>query len=96
MPYTTHCTCTEAQLTHVGCDCDRTGPEKIVLTLDDQIAAADAAADAALDALDALELADRVSEAAYWDGVHAAYQNDVIVDAREDFYEWTLEAAKHQ
>lgn len=89
MAYTTRCTCTEAQLAHVGCDCRNDGPVRIVLTLDEQLAADEAA-------IDALELADRASEAAYWDGVHAAYQNDILADAREDYYEWSLEAAKHQ
>ncbi len=89
MSYVTHCTCTEDQLAHVGCDCDHTGPEKIVLTFADKIAAETAARDA-------LEIADRAHEAAYWDVYFAVRQNDTFIDPREDYAEWAREAAKHQ
>lgn len=51
MAYSTRCTCTEMQLAHVGCECDRTGPVRVVLSYDEQVAAAKAEADA-LDAAD--------------------------------------------
>jgi hypothetical protein len=87
--YITRCTCTEAQLTFVGCDCDHTGPEKIVKSFD-ELAAEQEQAHLAY-------LADEAAkEIAYWDAQFAAAQNDGYVDPREDYADWSLKAAKYQ
>ncbi len=89
MAYTTRCTCTEAQLNLVGCDCDHTGPEKIVKTYEDIAAEAEQAY--------FKHLADEeAKEAAYWDAQFAADQIDTFVDAREDYQDWAIKAAKFQ
>ena len=89
MTTTTRCTCTEAQLTFVGCDCDHTGPVKIIKSFDEIAAEQELAHDQ--------YLADEAAiEAAYWDAQFAADQLDTFVDPREDYVEWALEAAKHQ
>jgi hypothetical protein len=92
--HTTRCTCTEAQLTFVGCDCDHTGPEKIVKSFDELAAEQEQAHFA--------HLADEeAKEIAYWDAQFAAAQfaaaqTDGYVDPREDYAEWTFKAAKYQ
>jgi hypothetical protein len=90
MAYITRCTCTEDQLTYVGCDCDHTGPEKVVKTHDDWLAEAEATAAAYL-------VADRAAEIAYYEAEYAAEtQFDAFVDPREDYADWAREAVKHQ
>lgn len=91
MAYSTHCTCTDQQLHLVGCDCDHTGPAKIVKTF------AEIEAEAEQAHLEMLA-ADEAAEIAYWDAQFAAETAAYaeIADAREDFAEWTLAAAKYQ
>lgn len=88
--HTTRCTCTEAQLTFVGCDCDHTGPEKIVKSFDELAAEQEQAYFA--------HLADEeAKEIAYWDAQFAAAaQIDNFVDPREDYADWARKAAKYQ
>ena len=89
MAYITRCTCTETQLNLVGCDCDHTGPEKVVKTIDEMIAEQEQAY--------FQHLADEeAKEIAYWDAKFAAEQNDNYVDPREDYHDWVIKAAKYQ
>ena len=89
MTTTTRCTCTEAQLTFVGCECDHTGPVKIIKSFD-EIAAEQEQAHFQYLANEA------ANERTYWDAHFAAEQIDTFADPREDYAEWALEAAKHQ
>lgn len=93
MVYTTQCTCSEMQLHHVGCDCDMTGPVRVVLSYDEQVAADDAA-------VEAYFAAERDAEIAYWTKVQAEEAAAEakfygMADPREDFAEYTLEAVRY-
>jgi hypothetical protein len=87
--FTTRCTCTETQLAFVGCDCDHTGPEKIVKSFDELAAEQEQA--------HLQYLADEeAKEIAYWDAQFVAAQIDNYVDPREDYADWARKAAKYQ
>jgi hypothetical protein len=91
MSYITRCTCTEVQLNLVGCDCDHTGPEKVVKTFE-EIAAEEEQAHLKFLA------EEEAKEVAYWDAQFAAEYaaEEAHYQHREDYAEWVLEAAKHQ
>jgi hypothetical protein len=93
MAYTTRCICDDHQIAYVGCDCDHTGPERVVKTEADLVEEAAQAYLAQLDrdekAMIAYFEAEEAKESAKWGGAF-------LKDAREDFAEYTLNAARHQ
>jgi hypothetical protein len=92
MSYTTKCTCDAHQLQLVGCECDNNGPERTVKTF------ADLEAEPAYEAFFAAEAQRDLDEVAYHEAKRAEYEAGLMSwgDAREDFAECTIEAAKHQ
>lgn len=88
MSYLTRCTCTDYQLAQVGCDCDHTGPEREVLTYDEQEAQQ---REAELQAMIEREAA----EADYWEA-RIAEDQIIIEDPREDYHSFIIAAERHQ
>lgn len=91
MTYTTNCTCDAHQLQLVGCECDNNGPARTIKTF------ADLEAEAA-DIFFAAEAQREQAEITFHETKRAKWEAEIMSwgNAREDFAEYTIEAAKHQ
>ena len=91
MAYTTNCTCDAHQLELIGCDCSNNGPTRTIKTFEELREEAD-------DAFYTAEYERHEAEIAYHENKLAEYEAGLMSwgNAREDFAEYTIEAANHQ